>query len=73
MNLSKSVIASRANLVPERIARDNRSSLFPMSSVILGDLASTSDRMKVAAEDMDTVDRKSMREARNMRSGTVDF
>lgn len=66
-------MASRENLAPERIARDSRSSLFPMSSMMLGDLPSTSDRMKVAAEDMDTVDRKSMREARNMRSGTVDF
>lgn len=66
-------MASRANLVPERMARDSRSSLFPMSSVMLGDFASTSDRMKVAAEDIDTVDRKRMREARNMRSGIVDF
>lgn len=40
---------------------------------MLGDFASTSDRMKVAAEDIDTVDRKRMREARNMRSGIVDF
>ena len=66
-------MASRANFVPARVALDNRSSLLPITSVILGDLPSTRDLMRVPAWKMDTVERKRIREARNMRSGDVDF
>ena len=66
-------MASRASFVPERMARVSRSNLFPITSVMLGDLVSTSDRMKVLACTIDTVDKNRMRDARNIRSGTVDF
>ena len=62
-------MASRANLVPERMALVSRSSLEPIKSVMLGYFASTMDLMRVPAECMETVERKRMREARNMRSG----
>ena len=66
-------MASRASFVPERIARDNRSSCFPITSVMLGDLDSTKDLMNVPAWNWDTVERKRMRDARNIRSGIVVF
>ena len=71
MNLSRSVIASRANLVPARIALESMSSLLEMTSVMLGYFASTTDLMKGPAESRDTVERKRMRQARKMRSGEV--
>lgn len=64
-------MASRANFVPERIALDSMSSFEPTSSVMLGYLASTMDLMRAPAACIDTVERKRMRDARNIRSGEV--
>ena len=71
MNLSRSVIASRPNFVPVRMALERRSSLELITSVILGYFASTIDLIRVPAECIDTVERKRMREVRNIRSGDV--
>ena len=64
-------MASRANFVPARMALERRSSLELITSVILGYFASTIDLIRVPAECIDTVERKRMREARNIRSGDV--
>ena len=64
-------MASRPNFVPARMALERRSSLELITSVILGYFASTIDLIRVPAECIDTVERKRMRETRNIRSGDV--
>lgn len=70
-------MASRANFEPMRMALVRASSFPPIISGTLagwpGGLVSTSDLMKSLAENSETVDRKSSREAKNMRSGAFDF
>jgi hypothetical protein len=77
VNLRRSIIASRAILVPaSRLIRSESSrSAIISTTLMLRDegLSSTMDRMNEPAATEEAVERNRIRLARKMRSGELDF